>query len=143
MMSSNLERLKIIANGLKDLNKHVVFVGGSVAELYADNPAADDIRMTEDVDCVVELTSYRGLYELEEEIRKLGFSNDVSPGAPICRWVYKGETVDIMPNDQNILGFSINGISQLLFIGKKLHCQTEPLLIFFLLYILLRQKLRQ
>lgn len=106
MMSGNLERLKIIANGLGDLNSQVAFVGGSVAELYADNPAATEIRMTEDVDCVIELATYQGLYELEEVIRKRGFANDTTPGAPICRWVYKGETVDIMPDDKNILGFT-------------------------------------
>lgn len=106
MMSKNLEKLSIIAKGLEEINRQVAFVGGSVAELYADNPAATEIRMTEDVDCVVELTTYRGLYELEEIIRKLGFTNDTTPGAPICRWVYRGETVDIMPDDSNILGFT-------------------------------------
>lgn len=106
MMSNNIERLTLIANGLGELNKQVVFVGGSVAELYADDPAATEIRMTKDVDCVIELATYRGLYELEKEIRKLGFSNDTTPGAPICRWVYQGETVDIMPDDKNILGFT-------------------------------------
>lgn len=106
MMSSNLERLKIIADGLGELNRQVAFVGGSVAELYADNPAATEVRMTEDVDCVIELTTYRGLYELEEMIRSRGFANDTTPGAPICRWTYKGETVDIMPDDKNVLGFT-------------------------------------
>ncbi len=106
MMSSNLERLKIIADGLGELNRQVAFVGGSVAELYADNPAATEIRMTEDVDCVIELATYRGLYELEEVIRSRGFANDTTPGAPICRWTYKGETVDIMPDDKNVLGFT-------------------------------------
>lgn len=105
-MSSNLERLKIIAEGLGELNKHVVFIGGSVAELYADNPAATEIRMTEDIDCVIELATYRGLNELEDIIRKKGFANDTTPGAPICRWKYKGETVDIMPDDNGVLGFT-------------------------------------
>lgn len=106
MMSSNLERLRIIADGLGELNRQVAFVGGSVAELYADNPAATEIRMTEDVDCVIELATYRGLYELEEVIRSRGFTNDTTPGAPICRWTYKGETVDIMPDDKSVLGFT-------------------------------------
>lgn len=54
MMSSNINRLKIIAAGLGDLCRDVVFVGGSVAELYADDQAATDIRPTMDVDCVIE-----------------------------------------------------------------------------------------
>ena len=58
------------------------------------------------MECVIELASYRSLYELEEEIRRLGFSNDIRPEAPICRWIYKGETVDIMPADKGILGFT-------------------------------------
>lgn len=45
-MSSNITRLKTIAAGLADLCRDVVFVGGSVAELYADDPAATDIRPT-------------------------------------------------------------------------------------------------
>lgn len=106
MMSSNLEMLRIIAKGLGDLNRQVVYVGGCVAELYADNSAATDIRMTKDVDCVTELATYRELFEFEEEIRKRGFTNDTTPGAPICRWKYKGETVDIMPDDEKVMGFT-------------------------------------
>lgn len=106
MMSSNLERLKTIAEGLGDLNSLVAFVGGSVAELYADDPASTEIRMTEDVDCVIELATYRNLYELEAVLRKRGFVNDTTPDAPICRWKYKGETVDLMPDDKSILGFT-------------------------------------
>ena len=49
MMSDNINRLKIIAEGLGELCREVVFVGGSVAELYADDPAASDIRPTMDV----------------------------------------------------------------------------------------------
>lgn len=106
MTQTNLFRLKVIAEGLGELNQQVVFVGGSVAELYADNPAATEIRMTEDVDCVIELATYRGLSVLEEALRKKGFSNDMTPGAPICRWTYKNEVVDIMPDDKNVLGFT-------------------------------------
>lgn len=106
MMSNNLIRLRKVADGLGGLSENVVFVGGSVAELYADDPAATEIRMTNDVDCVIELTTYKGFYELETAIRKLGFVNDTSKGAPICRWVYNGEVVDIMPDDEEILGFT-------------------------------------
>ncbi len=40
---------------------------------------------------------------LEERIRKQGFENDRKM---ICRWHYEGITVDIMPTDPKILGFS-------------------------------------
>jgi hypothetical protein len=58
MTSTNLTRLLKIARGLDNLRNQVVFVGGSVTELYADNAAATEIRPTMDVDCVVELATY-------------------------------------------------------------------------------------
>lgn len=105
-MSKNIEMLAVVANGLGEMRNEVVFVGGSVAELYANDPAASDIRATLDVDCVVEISSRMKYYELEERLRAKGFHNDTTPGAPLCRWVYKHTIVDVMPIDDNILGFS-------------------------------------
>lgn len=98
--------LQIVANGLGDLKDTVVFVGGAVAELYASNPDLSDIRPTLDVDCVIELRSKTAYTKLEDDLRTLGFANDTSKGAPICRWVYQGILVDVMPTDSDVLGFS-------------------------------------
>lgn len=106
MAGSNLKRLQKVASGLDDLNESVVYVGGAVAELYVSDPAATDIRPTMDVDCVVELASYKKFNELCELLRNKGFQNDQTPSAPICRWIYQGETVDIMPDDEGVIGFS-------------------------------------
>lgn len=97
--------LQQVAQGLGDLREEVVFVGGAVTELYSDDPAASDIRPTIDVDCVVEFGTRKAYYKLEEELRKRKFANDMTPGAPICRWIYDGIIVDIMPIDSEILGF--------------------------------------
>ncbi len=105
MMSSNLNRLRVIAEGLGELCRDVVFVGGSVAELYADDPAGSEIRPTMDVDCVIELATYGSLQEFEDRLRKHGFENDIESGV-ICRWKYNGEIVDIMPDRDSILGFT-------------------------------------
>lgn len=106
MTSHNIERIKNITEGLGELSQQVVFVGGSVAELYADDPAATEIRMTDDVDCVIEIATYKDHVELERLIRQKGFKNDTDPDAPICRWIYNDEKVDIMPTDKSVLGFS-------------------------------------
>lgn len=106
VMATNLDMLARVARGLGDLREDVVFVGGSVAELYADDPAASDIRPTLDVDCVVELSSLKGYYELEKSLRGRGFKNDMTPGAPICRWIFEDIIVDVMPDDASVLGFS-------------------------------------
>ena len=41
-MSKNIEMLSIVANGLGEIKDEVVFVGGSVAELYADDSASSE-----------------------------------------------------------------------------------------------------
>ena len=46
MPTDNIEMLQIVADGLKELKNDIVFVGGAVAELYADDPASSDIRPT-------------------------------------------------------------------------------------------------
>jgi hypothetical protein len=106
MPNENIEMLQTVADGLKELKDDIVFVGGAVAELYANDPASSDIRPTQDVDCTIELSSYKELTELEEDLRAKGFANDNSQGAPICRWIYQEIKVDVMPTEGNVLGFN-------------------------------------
>ncbi|MFC4675364.1 hypothetical protein [Dysgonomonas termitidis] len=105
-MANNIELIQCVAGGLGLLKDEVVFVGGSVAELYAQQPELSDIRPTIDVDCVVEISTYSAYYKLEEKLRLLGFHDDTTAGAPVCRKIYKGVKVDIMPVNPDILGFS-------------------------------------
>lgn len=106
MPSTNIEMLQAVALGLGNLKDEMVFVGGAVAELYASNPELSDIRPTLDVDCVIELRSKTAHAKLEDNLRALGFANDTSKGAPICRWIYQEILVDVMPSDSDVLGFS-------------------------------------
>lgn len=41
-----------------------------------------------------------------ERLHKLGFTEDQSEGAPICRWQHGQIKLDLMPLDERILGFS-------------------------------------
>ncbi len=106
MPGRNIEMLQIVAKGLGELKETMVFVGGSVAELYATDPASSDIRPTLDVDCVIELSSRMTHSRLEENLRKKHFAHDISKGAPICRFIFQDIKVDVMPTDSDILGFS-------------------------------------
>jgi hypothetical protein len=107
-MAGNIDKVQIVARALGEINKQVVFVGGSVAELYADDPELSDIRPTIDVDCVMDfqIVTYLDYCKLEEQLRNLGFQNDISENAPICRKIYQGISVDFMPVNPDILGFS-------------------------------------
>jgi len=105
MPSNNMNMLQIVADGLEELKEEIVFVGGAIAELYADDPAASDIRPTQDVDCVIELNTRMEFTELEEKLRTKKFTHDISKGAPICRWIFRGIKIDVMPTNEDILGF--------------------------------------
>jgi predicted nucleotidyltransferase len=101
----NIANIEAVARGLGDLLGDITFVGGAATTLYVDDPGAADARPTFDVDCVIEVTSHVGFARLEKRLRKLGFTNGV-PDEPICRWHYRDLTVDVMPTDASILGFS-------------------------------------
>ncbi len=108
MVSRNpsIDMIEVVAGGLKELLDEVVFVGGATASLYIEDPAAIRVRPTDDVDCIIEIVNRKEYYKLESQIRELGFSHAIGEGNPICRWKFEGVTVDIMPIDPAILGFS-------------------------------------
>ncbi len=105
-MKSPIEMVEIVATGLDHLLDKVVFVGGAVTSLYCDDPASERIRPTIDVDIIIEIYSNKEYNKLEEQLRKMGFTHDIRPEAPICRKIYHGITVDVMPTDASILGFT-------------------------------------
>lgn len=104
--SLNIDRLESVAKGLGDRLDETAFVGGAVVELYVDDPAAPAVRNTADVDCVVPVTARHGMRQWEEDLRARGFRNDLQQGAPICRWIYDGTIVDVMPANEDVLGFT-------------------------------------
>jgi predicted nucleotidyltransferase len=91
----NEEIIKKVAIALDDLNDQVVYVGGAVVSLYADDPAADDVRPTKDIDIFLEITSYAKLAQLQEEIAKKGFFPATDQGI-MCRFKYEDILIDIM-----------------------------------------------
>ncbi|GAB3511047.1 hypothetical protein [Emticicia fontis] len=101
----NIDRLKTIANALLPVKNKIVFIGGAVVDLYTDDPAREEVRITDDIDIVVEVINRGDYSELEEQVRILGFRNDTSSGV-ICRYKFNEIIVDIMPNDASVLGFS-------------------------------------
>ncbi|MCQ2351650.1 MAG: hypothetical protein MJ003_06750 [Paludibacteraceae bacterium] len=106
MKKTNIEHLQTVAEGMGDLNEQIVYIGGSTVGLYATDPAKTDPRPTNDVDCVVELYSFIEYNKFCELLKNKHFSNDTTQDAPICRWIYKDEIVDVIPDDESILGFT-------------------------------------
>lgn len=50
-----------IALALGELNEKVIYVGGAVVSLYIDDPSAEDIRPTKDIDISFEIFSFSQL----------------------------------------------------------------------------------
>ena len=105
MSDNSVDMLIAVARVLNRLPQHVVYTGGATISLYLDALSARDMRPTDDVDCVVEVTSQRQYYQLSTTLRELGLSEDTSPGAPLCRWLCEGVKLDVMPVDPQVLGF--------------------------------------
>ena len=84
----------------------LVFVGGCATGLLVSDEAAGEVRPTFDVDAIAEIRSYVEYTTFGERLHKLGFTEDASESAPICRWQHGQIKLDLMPLDEKILGFS-------------------------------------
>jgi hypothetical protein len=101
----NLQILALAIDQLGDLANEMVFLGGCAAGLLISDPAAAPIRVTMDVDTIVDVSSRADYYQLVEKLKQRHFKEDTSDGAPLCRWVGDGVILDVMPVDDAILGF--------------------------------------
>lgn len=101
----NLAMVERIASALGELRERVVFLGGCATGLLLTDPAAPALRTTRDVDVVIEVGSRVAYWKLGKEMTARGFRPDQSEGAPICRWVFEGLLLDLMPSDATLLGF--------------------------------------
>ena len=87
------------------LAEEMVFLGGCATGLLITDTVAPPIRVTKDVDVISEVASLIEYHRLSKRLRELGFSEDQSPDAPICRWRAGGILLDVMPTHPEILGF--------------------------------------
>jgi len=105
-MNQQIFMLETVARILSQVRTTIVFTGGATISLYLDEVAAPDIRPTDDVDCVVEIMSRAEYYNFSNLLRTLGLQETTESGAPLCRWQYEGISIDVMPCDSSVLGFS-------------------------------------
>ena len=101
----NLTLVAEVAQGLKELNVKMVFIGGSVISLYTDDAAADEIRPTSDIDMTINLANYAEWNQMQERLAELGFYPDPQ-GQSICSYKFHGIAIDIMPAEDSSIGVS-------------------------------------
>lgn len=101
----NLALVAQVADGLQELNQKMVFIGGAVISLYTDDPAADEIRPTKDIDMTINLANYAEWAQMQERLAELHFYPDPH-GHSICSYQYNKIAIDIMPAEDSSIGVS-------------------------------------
>lgn len=99
----DLEAIGKVAKALKELKDSMVFIGGAVLGLYADDMAAGEVRPTTDVDLTVRMIRYGSWAMMEERLAELRIFPDPF-GRAICSYKYEDIPIDIMPSEENPVG---------------------------------------
>jgi predicted nucleotidyltransferase len=101
----NIQILEKAVKRLGPIADKMAFVGGCATGLLQTDPAASPIRATVDVDVIVEVATLARYHWLSDQLRQLGFIEDASEDAPLCRWKADDIILDVMPTEPKILGF--------------------------------------
>jgi predicted nucleotidyltransferase len=99
----NIAVVAEVAEALKDVKDQMVFVGGAVVSLYTDDPAADEIRPTQDIDMTLNIVNLSHWEKVQEQLAALGFHPDPF-GHAICSYKYKDIPVDIISTGEGPIG---------------------------------------
>lgn len=91
----NLEVIRKIAVALGAMNEQVVYVGGATVSLYINDPAADDVRPTKDLDISLAIASLGELEVIRKQLIRKGFKQSPEDDI-ICRFRYEDIKVDVM-----------------------------------------------
>lgn len=101
----NISLVSHVAKGLQELREKMVFVGGAVISLYTDDPAAEEIRPTSDIDMTINLANYADWVQMQERLAELQFYPDPQ-GHSICSYKYGDIAIDIIPAGDSSIGVS-------------------------------------
>jgi hypothetical protein len=91
----NMGVVKKVATALGELNDEVAYIGGATLSIYADDPIAEDVRPTKDVDIMLRIATFAELAALQDKLASKNIYPD--PEAEInCRFKYDDVLIDVM-----------------------------------------------
>lgn len=99
----NLNAIEKVALALQELNREVIYVGGAVISLYANDVAADQPRPTRDIDISVQISTYTQMDELRQKLSE----KKIYPAPTekiLYRYKYQDILIDFIPYDPTPLG---------------------------------------
>jgi hypothetical protein len=91
--------LELIAKAIGELVDEAVFVGGAILGFYVDDPAAEEIRPTLDIDFFLEIYTPLKLEQVRVSLSEKGFQPDMD-STVLCRFLYQGITVDVLSTSE-------------------------------------------
>ena len=121
-MDAIIESIAKLNDALADAPFNFAFLGGSVLSLLVTDKTADAIRVTKDVDIMVDIKNRREFHAAERLLESRGFRHDTRDDAPICRWIYNDVTVDILPIREDVLGWRSKWFGEALLAAKTADC---------------------
>lgn len=121
-MTEPIEAITRLNDALDGVPFSYAFLGGSVLSLLITDKSVDAIRVTKDVDVMVDVKNRHEFHAAERLLESRGFKHDTRDGAPICRWIYNGVTVDILPIREDVLGWRSKWFDEALSAAKTADC---------------------
>ena len=91
---------------LRAVPRRFAFLGGSLLSLLITDKTVDAIRVTKDIDVMMDIRSRKDYHEVDVMLEHLGFKHDTREDAPICRWICEDVTVDVLPIHEDVLGWN-------------------------------------
>lgn len=104
-MTAIEEAILKLDDKLKHVPRRFAFLGGSLLSLLITDKTVDAIRVTKDVDVMMDIRSRKEYHQVDALLERLGFRHDMRENAPICRWICEGVTVDVLPIHEDVLGW--------------------------------------
>lgn len=106
MPDPNLPMLEDAVRKLAPFLDEIVFVGGITLGLLITDEAAAPIRGTTDVDVIAEIITYADYVEFSERLHRAHFTEDAGERPLTCRWHHGDLTLDVLPLNREVLGFT-------------------------------------
>ncbi|MFG6175984.1 hypothetical protein ACGTN6_01955 [Halomonas sp. THAF12] len=104
------DMLRQVAEALgEELREQVAFVGGCTTGLLLTDPfTREQVRSTDDVDLIISVMTYASLQRFKETLKAQGFKepSSMDDDMPICAMKLGELRVDLMPDNDEVLGFT-------------------------------------
>ena len=105
-MTSIEEAICKLDDRLKAVPRRFAFLGGSLLSILVTDKTVDTIRVTKDIDVMMDIRNRKEYHEVDAMLERLGFRHDTREDAPICRWICEDVTVDVLPIHEDVLGWN-------------------------------------